>query len=165
LRSEPESPSRSTRSTRSTRNRVERSGPWACLGRHSELHAEHAVAKRPRPLGRRSPQRLHRDHPGIGDRTSRQIRRRRRLTPERTNVCVRSGDPTSVATGAVCRQRRFTSVPRAPDVGCTGCHGRGAMQRTFTIVPRTLRRLQRMQSAVDERRRSLLWLRAGQREA
>ena len=39
-------------------------------------------------------------------------------------------------------------------------HGRGAMQRTFTSVPCTLRRLQRMQSAGNERSRSSLRLRA-----
>src|SRR5829696_7667640 len=60
------------------------------LGRYSELHAAHAVATRPCTVGQRCPERLHRDHPGIDNRTSRQIRLRPRLIAEGTNVHVRS---------------------------------------------------------------------------
>jgi uncharacterized protein len=74
--------------------------------------------KRPRTVGRRCPERVHRDHPRIGDRTSRQLRLRPRLTPEETNVHVPPRTPP-VATGSVCRQRTFTSRP-GTNVGCYG---------------------------------------------
>src|SRR5829696_4358096 len=44
----------------------------------------------PRTVGRRCPERLHRDHPGIDNRTSRQIWCGPRLIAEGTNVHVRS---------------------------------------------------------------------------